>query len=446
MKSLRIFLLLCAVVFGTVAQTTATAQNAQPTADKPRVSVYLRNAVNSAKSPRGEVADSVATLLLRERLATIFGVDSAAQQGDAVISADREPSALLVVAYAVVYRDAAGRILPTVSSTPRTLPVPLPLGAVFPANPGMPTIVNINGLQGDLNPTIPDANGNPITVSTTSTVPATVNLQPGTRSRAITFRARWSDQSWEPRDPGLQGRRTVTILLLPDAVGTDYNLGVTIATITLDDPARQAPVLLNAIQDRLVDAGRNELTELETPGFRSDGRPNSVFYDNNYNILTYSAISSDPNLVSVEVLQSDPRFNGRPSLAYSVRRGAPVGSSATIVVTANDGFGGTATDDFIVRVQQSATSVTVAPSEIGMNIFPNPASQTCTIEAQARHSGMVRIRVSNALGSTLHTVEQPVRTGDTYRQMLDMSLFASGTYFVEITDGSVRTVQQIVKY
>lgn len=443
MKTTRFVIVLAAMLCGTFFA------QAQPkgTPTKPRVSVTFEggNAGNLA-------ATDPQNLVLSERKATLQGVDTAFQAGNAVIRLDVPSQALLVVPYLVVYRDANGNILPnnstiTASLPDATLPAGFRFGGVL-ASTISPQPVAINTLQGDLSPRTRDNNGVVQAVNATTTtpiIPNSVNFQVGETQKPITFTARWSDQTWQPRTAGKQGPRTVTVMVLPDDVGSNYNLGVTIATVTLNDPANSAPRLINAIQDRLVEAGRSEVSELETPGLRGDGLVSSVFYDDEYNVMTYTASSSDTNTVRVFVTQNDARFQGRPSLSYQVNPLAPIGAMATVTVTANDGSGGVGIDDFLIRINSARTSVIVPPSEAGLNVYPNPSSDRLNVEARAQASGVARIKLSTPLGASIIEFSQIVRPGELYRQDIDIAGLPAGIYFVEIHDGAIRSVQKVVK-
>jgi hypothetical protein len=444
------------------AQNSASPNASASPAKRPNITVRIAGAnasanaaQSSSKAASGEVAaDSIRQLQLVERRATILTLDSGFQAGDVVIGSDVEPTTSLIVPYALIYRDARGAVLPNINTQTIPLPAPLPAGAIFPTVGRIPPAqVGINSLQGDLSPTILTDAGVRIPVNTTTTapfVPNVVTLGPGRRQRFITFTARWSDQTLGTnaidRNPGLQGQRLVTVVLLPDTLGTSYDLGVTIATVRLDDPVRLPPVIQNAQQDRRLEPGRTETTEIETAGFRSDGKVNSVFYDDNYNILTYTVESSDPSLVTVSVLMNDPRFMGRPTMTYTMSRNAVVGTRVRLTLTANDGFGGLATDSFDVVVTQNVTaSVNVTPQETGFTVYPNPTPNYFTLQATAQQSGTARVRVLSPLGATLLESSQSVRRGESYTQNVNLAGAAAGVYFVEVNDGAVRSVQRLVK-
>jgi hypothetical protein len=187
-----------------------------------------------------------------------------------------------------------------------------------------------------------------------------------------------------------------------------------------------------------------DLIELESPGFRSDGQPNSVFYDENYNPLTYTATSSDSTIVTATARQSDTRVGGRPSLFYAVQPGALAGSTVSITVIADDGTGLLARDAFSIQVVNNITAVASAP-EMALTVSPNPTADRVNIESVAQQTGRVRVRIVNALGQEMMSSEQAVSAGATYRHALDVADLPVGVYMVEVQDGAARNIRKMVK-
>jgi Secretion system C-terminal sorting domain len=188
-----------------------------------------------------------------------------------------------------------------------------------------------------------------------------------------------------------------------------------------------------------------DLIELETPGFRSDGKPNTVFYDDDYSPMIYTAFSSDSTLVTVRANQNDTRFGGRPSLFYQVQPGAPVNSFANITVIANDGNNGLATATFRVTVVSNVTMNVARPEELQFSVAPNPARETALAQAQAQNTGTIRMKLLSPLGTTIVAAEHNVTRGQVYQQQIDMSNVPAGIYFLHIQDGSTSSIQKIVK-
>lgn len=454
MKNRSFFPLWAIVVASCAMIQPAMAQKSAEPSTKPRVTFSIvrpGEALPWIEAQRKSSAnltagDTVPTLLMRERAISIFRRDSAFQTGSIAINRiGGGTETLLVVGYSMEYLDSALRPLPNISSNILPLPVPLPAGAIvtppFPAS--LP--VAIGGLQGDLAPTTADANGQLVAVSAASPMlPNTANIQPGQTRVLINFTARWSDQSYSPRSSALQGRRYVRLTLLR-VNDFNYEVGVTLATVILDDPQRVAPVLINAIQNKQLLRNATDLIELESPGFRSDGQPNSVFYDENYNVLTYTAISSDSTIVTARAQQSDSRVGGRPSLFYAVQPGALPGSTVSITVIADDGTGLLARDAFNIQVVSSITSVASASDNMALTVSPNPTADRINIESVAQQTGQVRIRIINTFGMEVASTEQAVSAGATYRQALDVANLPTGVYMVEVQDGAARTTRKVVK-
>lgn len=439
MKTIRLFLSAGVLCF---ALSTAMAQHRSAL---PKVSIGI---AGSASKNSATVAELVSTLQLTERKASLDASDPNAQSGSLIIKIARtfNQGAPAIVGFTLEYFDADGKALPNIGSTVLGLPQSLPPGAVATPPLPPPQNVGINSLQGDLAPTTADANGNQVAVNlATKSAPNSITIPAGQSSHAINFVGRWSDQSLSPRNPGLQGKRSLVLRLLPDATGTTYELGDSVAMVTLSDPAPIAPVIMNAIQDRQLRRGETELTELETPGFRSDGKPNTVFYDGNYNILQYSVTTSDPTVVSANITQNDNRFSGRPSLTVTAQPNAPVGSAAQVKVTCNDGYGGTATDEFKVTVVTSVTGIAVQPEELELSLSPNPVSDRIQIRGRARHSGTVQLLVTNTLGATVLRLMQTVQSGEEYQQMLNLVAMPAGMYTVQVFDGALVSSRTFIK-
>jgi hypothetical protein len=441
------------VAFCAIAYQPTLAQKSAEPSTKPRVSFSIVSPgealpwIDVQRKPGASLTatDTVPTILMRERAISFFRRDSAFQTGSIAINrVGGGTEMLLVVAYSMEYLDSALRPLPNISSNILTLPVSLPAGAIvtppFPAS--LP--IAIGGLQGDLAPTTADANGQLVSVAAASkTLPNTANIQPGQTRVLINFTARWSDQSYSPRSAALQGRRYVRLTLLR-VNDFNYEVGVTLATVILDDPQRVAPILANAIQNKQLLRTAGDLIELESPGFRSDGQPNSVFYDENYNPLTYTATSSDSTIVTATARQSDTRVGGRPSLFYAVQPGALAGSTVSITVIADDGTGLLARDAFSIQVVNNITAVASAP-EMALTVSPNPTADRVNIESVAQQTGRVRVRIVNALGLEVMSSEQDVSAGATYRHAVDMSALSTGVYMVEVQDGAARNIRKMVK-
>ena len=448
----------------------------------PTVSFSVPNAGETGAPANGGTKLGTNVLVLEERPITYIKSNSTLQTGSLKVSRDPgQASNAIAVAYTVSYFNASNAINPqTFQITNRAglqtlpndgtptigLPVPLPAGVVVngPAFPA-PVPVAINSLQGDLTPVTTPA-GRPQTPVSVTTTPATFFLDAGVSQQLVNFTARFSDQAW-PRTPGLQGPRLAVLRLLdPDALNsTIYQVnktgGVDSGFVVLLDPKSEPPIITNAIQDKqlLRPTGTNiteDRIEFESPQWRSDGRPGFVFYDDNYNPMTYTATSMQPTIVSVRVRDLDSTVvggatNPRPTLYYAVQPGAAADQTVTITVVANDGTARsadeqrTATDQFNVTVRNSVTSVAVDPAAIGFSVSPNPTADRFTVQAQAQKAGTVSIKVVNMLGQVLQAINVPVGAGEVYRTELNIANLPTGAYNVQINDGASTSAQRVMK-
>jgi hypothetical protein len=451
----------------------------------PRVSFAIPEAGQDGAPANGAqnlTAAGVNGLLLRERMQTFTTTDPGFQTGSVRVQRPTTAAANdIAVGYTLRYfnidstmRDFSAvpaglgtRVfeLPNVGATTLNLPARIGVTPEPVFTPALPTgtPVAINGLQGDLSPNTTPVGRAQTTVNVApDALPATFFLDAGVTQQLVNFRARWSDQAW-PRTPGIQGLRGVVLALRnPDSQNAtiyevDRTAGRDTAYVLLLDPAPTPPVITNAIQDKIMArptgmTANEDRVELESPQWRPDAVPGFVFYDDNYDPMTYSATSSDATRVSVRIENSDTRFAGRPSLYYAVQPGAEVNTQAVVTVRAfdgtvqNDGARRLATDEFIVYIRSSVTSVANA-GEIGLSVSPNPAVERVTVQATAKQSGAVRIVVTNALGQeVVAPVELNVAAGSSYRQDINVSNLANGTYFVQVVEGGRTFTQKVNKF
>ena len=448
----------------------------------PRVSFSVPDAGQAGAPANGASKVGTNVLVLDERARTYISGNNTLESGSLRVS--RDPGQVandIAVGYTLTYFnaanaiDASGRVvnraglsvLPNIGTTVLQLPAPLPAGVVAtPAFPA-PTPVAINGLQGDLSPSTTPAGRPQSTVNVTAPgVPGTFFLDAGVSQQLVNFTARYSDQSWA-RNPGIQGPRVAVLNLLPpDAQNAtiydvDRTNGVDSGFVVLLDPAAVPPVITNAIQDKQLlrptgTAPTEDRIELESPQWRPDNVPGFVFYDDNYNPMTYTATSSDPTVVSVRVRALDSTVqNGtvdpRPTLYYAVQPGAAVGANVVITVVASDGTTQTdgqrrlATDQFNVTVRNSITSVAVDPAAIGFSVSPNPTVERFTVQAKAAKAGTVRVNVVNMLGQVVRSVNFEVGAGEVYSREFDIANLATGAYTVQINDGVNASAMKVIK-
>lgn len=449
----------------------------------PKVSFSVPDAGQAGAPANGAAKVGTNILILDERARTYISGNNTLESGSLRVSRDAGQVANdIAVGYTLSYFnaanaiDASGRVvnraglvaLPNVGTTVLQLPAPLPAGVVAtPAFPA-PTPVAINGLQGDLSPNTTPAGRPQSTVNVTAPgVPGTFFLDAGVSQQLVNFTARYSDQSWA-RNPGIQGPRVAVLNLLPpDALNAtiydvDRTNGNDSGFVVLLDPAAVPPVITNAIQDKQLlrptgMTATEDRIELESPQWRADNVPGFVFYDDNYNPMTYTATSSDPTVVAVRIKLVDSTVvNGnvdpRPTLYYAVQPGAPAGGAPVVItVVASDGTTQTdgqrrlATDQFNVSVRNSITSVAVDPAAIGFSVSPNPAIERFTVQAQAAKAGSVRVNVVNMLGQVVRSINLEVGAGEVYSHEFDLSTLPTGAYTVQINDGVNTAARKVIK-
>jgi hypothetical protein len=448
----------------------------------PRVSVTVANPSNGAR------AVGVNSLELTERAITFLGDTGNGnfQAGDLVVglpmgtaTASTIPTG--VIPFSLTYQRTANRSVFLTDAAPNSinLPAALPAGARVNTASGMlpagtpHRIVNTvgqdstyGGYLDDLSPrrSTPGASVNLAdarivnivspTGATSQGGSGTANIGTGKPNEVFSFRARYSDQRWDDistvnvneRTAGLQGPRVATMRLYRDTAGTVYDLVDSVGTVTLLDPPRVAPIIANAIQDRNLQLNREETQELESVAIRSDGFTSWVFYDDNYDPMFYSVSSDDKLTVSHLPSNPAPQFGNRPTISYRTRANVTAPGSSEITVRATTADGQFAEDKFVVSFISSVTaSVAVDPAEVKLAVSPNPTTDRVTVSAIAKQTGTVRINVVNTLGAVVASVEQPAFAGQQYSVTIPMNNMVTGMYSVQINDGSVTAVKQVVK-
>ncbi len=352
----------------------------------------------------------------------------------------------------------------TALQLPAPINVPPPYtSVVFYAPLPAPRPFQINALQGDLFPTTklinrPEAS----VVSVTNQNSGTFFLDEGFSSQLVQFTARWSDQIWH-RTPARQGLRAVVIKILDQSpinatiFDIDKTSGRDSAIVYLLDPPDISPVITNAIQDKVLlrptgSIPTEDRIELEFPSARSDGSaPSFVFYDDNYDPMTYTATSGDSTQVRASVINSDPTINGRPSLRYAAMPGATA-DRVTITVRAFDGttisgMPRIAVDQFDVFLRSSVTSVGNR-QEVGFSVAPNPvgvSSEEASVRFSLREAANVKIDVFSVHGAQIASIDAGVLPSGEQNISLPVSQLPSGVYGVRLVIGStIRTTTMTV--
>lgn len=105
-------------------------------------------------------------------------------------------------------------------------------------------------------------------------------------------------------------------------------------------PSSTSLSLIFQMHDRTMSLRNADIIEIETPGKRKDGYPNTMFFDPKGEKLTYSVESTNPSSASVKLNAADGRFGGRPSVAVSTSTlSSAIGTQTSIVITARNQSG-----------------------------------------------------------------------------------------------------------
>ena len=181
-------------------------------------------------------------------------------------------------------------------------------------------------------------------------------------------------------------------------------------TITINDVGENvAPEVSAAIDDQSLEEDFGTIT-IDLSG---------VFTDANDDALTFNAVSSNTNAVSVSVENSTLTITE-----------AGIGSS-TVLVTADDGQGGTAVDEFVVTITEAPLGLEDA---INLKVYPNPVVEHLNIESDEE----VITTLSDLNGRVLNQQD-----GRSIR--IDMLDYTRGVYLITIRNGEQKIVKRIVK-
>jgi hypothetical protein len=96
-----------------------------------------------------------------------------------------------------------------------------------------------------------------------------------------------------------------------------------------------------------------------------------------------------------------------------------------------------------VQTYGVVTSVSSNPLA-GVRVYPNPAIESVSVEANLERAAKVVVTVTNALGQRVMVSERNAAAGF-FSQSLDVGKLPAGSYMVEITDGVRRSVEKIIK-
>jgi hypothetical protein len=100
--------------------------------------------------------------------------------------------------------------------------------------------------------------------------------------------------------------------------------------------------------------------------------------------------------------------------------------------------------------QSASQTYAIGPTSVsneplaGIRVYPNPVIESVSVEANLERAAKVVISVTNSLGQRVMVVEQQAAAGF-YSRSLNINSLPTGAYMVEITDGTRRSVEKIIK-
>lgn len=455
----------------------------------PVVSLSIPNFGEQGAPANGAQKVNNNTLYLRERAKTYIAGNNALESGSVRISRPTNATtSSFTIGYSLQYFNASNanvsigsrstsfdknRLvqLPNRSTDIRQLPSPLPPGVV--SNPAFqaPLIFAINGFQGDLSPSIwdtfsPRKTQQLIFNATSESEPGTILLDSGFTEMAIHFTARFSDQIFH-QHPGIQGIRLAILRIFPlpndNPPRFQTQIGLDSILIILDDPANVLPTTVNRIPDQFIPVPTGNTPtfgaiELESTQWRRDNTPGFIFYDDNYDPLTYSVSSSanptttfpsQPQVVNLSITTTNPTTQGRPLLVYAVQPGIPAGTTIPITIEATDNrsiVSNPIQTTFNLRTLAfTPTSVAASPDEPTVTISPNPAATNVIVQGQAQRMGTSVITLLNSVGAVVLQERITVTEGAPYYRDVDVRHLAPGMYIVEVEENKRKAARKLMK-
>lgn len=184
-------------------------------------------------------------------------------------------------------------------------------------------------------------------------------------------------------------------------------------------PSNSIPVVSLAIPDVFEKAGFGS-KEIDLCHF---------FTDPDGDLLTYSAVSDNPEVAAVTVAGS---------MLMLTEKGI---GSANITVTASDGKGGAVDHQFTCFVDQSTAVWNV--EQLNMTVSPNPATDKITINLQDSDPGQATIELFNIHGQQVYKSELGMLKSQS-PHIIDVSAHARGIYLMVYSNGKVRKVQKLI--
>lgn len=391
----------------------------------------------------GAVQDGRRNIILRERRFSLMRYDTLPQRGRIVIRRTPGPTNATITLRMGVSYQSGTRLLP--ESTTATVLLP----SVYTdasgrtqrfSNVERPEAIPINSLFGDLNPIFVVNGVAAGRVGTTYTQVYQVSFPPSVTEASIVCTARWSDQSF-PANPGAQNPRTIFVALLR---GEGYTIPPAVnaqgeptfedfARITLEDPVNIPPVMLplgNSFCQMLSVNTAQTALPLESTLLDADGLPRSFFYDDNYDPITYTLSNSNSSALRAEILPSDTRFNGLPSLILSANP-AVRSTTASLVITARDSRSAGSASTICPPISV-ITNVRTTDTPLHTAFLPNPADNLVTLRVHLPTASSIRVQVYSMLGAMQADYNFGVRPAGEQQFSLDIQGLSEGIYPVRI--------------
>ena len=98
-------------------------------------------------------------------------------------------------------------------------------------------------------------------------------------------------------------------------------------------------------------------------------------------------------------------------------------------------------NDSLDNIQQNISS-----ANGGISVYPNPTNDKININYPCLSNGQLEIIIKDVSGRTMYTESVPCGEGSNVQHSVDISTFAQGIYFIELTLNDQHIVKKIVKF
>lgn len=97
------------------------------------------------------------------------------------------------------------------------------------------------------------------------------------------------------------------------------------------------------------------------------------------------------------------------------------------------------------RSSQVKNTNTLTDGDGKIEVFPNPTENTVTIMYPCKSAGLLDISIKDVSGRIMYTETISCTDGNTVNDVVDLSKFAPGVYFIDLTQNDQHVVKKIVK-